>query len=330
MRGRLIAALTGLAFLAAACGPREAPAPPPAADRFEVALLTSGSIADEGWNAAAYDGLKRIQRDLGAAAFHREARTPAARHDAMRRVAASRFDLVFAQGEGFADAAAAAGESHGDTVFVVMPGDRMAPNLAPVTYRIEDGAWLLGMTAAFQSKTGRAGIVGGARSRAAATTIAAFRAGARSVRPGFVADEVYTGDAADTQAARRAALALIDGGADVLLQIAGEAGRGVLAACSERSVLCFAAPRNLNDRAPESVLASVVVDVPAAMVEIAALVRNGRFEPHAFSYGMEEGIVTIAWNEDLRRRIPPEAMKRIDAMEAAIREGRFDPGAVEP
>ncbi|HEY0590994.1 MAG TPA: BMP family ABC transporter substrate-binding protein [Thermoanaerobaculia bacterium] len=328
MRRSLIAALAG-ALIFGACAPRD-PAPPPPArrDRFAAALLTSGSIADDGWDAAAYDGLRGIQAGLGAPVAHREASTPAARHEAMRLLARGGVDVLFAQGDEFQDAALAAGPLFPRTVFVVAEGDIRARNLVPLVFRVEEAAWLLGMAAGAQSTSGRAGAVA-VRSRASARALAAFRGGAQSVRPGFVLDEAWIADADDGEAARSAAIAMIDAGADVLFQMAGAASRTVVAACTERGVLCFAAPRPMNDRAPEAVLASAVVDVPAAMAEIATLVNGRRFRSGVFSYGMKEGIVAIAWNETLRRRIAPEAMKRIDETQAAILEGRFRPLLVD-
>jgi basic membrane protein A and related proteins len=318
----LHAALLTLSVAAAGCARERPEPPPPEPERFDVALLTSGSIGDGGWNASAYEGLRRIQQDLGAAAAHSEARTPADRHQRMKRFAASRIDVVFGHGAEFSDGALATAPSHRETVFIVTSGDRIGPNLAPLHFRLDEATWLLGMAAAFQSENAKAGGVGAVRSALSDAAFDAFRRGAESVNARFHVDEVYTNDPRDTEAARRAALEMIDGGADVLIHQAGEAGAGVLAACTERRILCFAAPRNQNDMAPDALLASAVVDAAGAMAEIAALVQRGRFKPRVFSYGMAEGMVTIVWNEELRRRIAPADMARIDEEAAAIREGR--------
>ena len=44
--------------------------------KFKVALLLPASITDGGWNALAYDGLKAIEKELGAKISHVESRTP--------------------------------------------------------------------------------------------------------------------------------------------------------------------------------------------------------------------------------------------------------------
>ncbi|MDL2718503.1 MAG: BMP family ABC transporter substrate-binding protein, partial [Acidobacteriota bacterium] len=65
--------LSGLAVSAAfaaalvSCGRAEPPAKPAG---FRVALLTPGPISDAGWNAGAYEGLKAIEKELGASVSH--------------------------------------------------------------------------------------------------------------------------------------------------------------------------------------------------------------------------------------------------------------------
>ena len=61
-RAALVLQLGCAAAALAGCGDETASGP----KAFRVALLTPGSVSDGGWNQAAYDGLKRIQSELGA------------------------------------------------------------------------------------------------------------------------------------------------------------------------------------------------------------------------------------------------------------------------
>ena len=45
-------------------------------EKFKVAMLLPGSISDAGWNALAYEGLKAIEKELGAEISHAETRNP--------------------------------------------------------------------------------------------------------------------------------------------------------------------------------------------------------------------------------------------------------------
>src|SRR5437867_2984385 len=72
--------LLAVALLLVACQPLEPirePRIPDRGTRMKVGLLTPGSVNDNGWNAIAYEGLLRIQTELGAEISHQETRTPA-------------------------------------------------------------------------------------------------------------------------------------------------------------------------------------------------------------------------------------------------------------
>ncbi|HUP63660.1 MAG TPA: BMP family protein [Thermoanaerobaculia bacterium] len=322
MKRALLLAISAL--LLSGCRAEEPPASPADPNVFEVGLLTPGSINDAGWNAIAYEGLKRIEGELDAEISHQETKTPAEFEEGFRYFGAEGFDLAFGHGFEFQDAAISAGRLYPDTVFITTSGSSTSKNVSPMVFELEQATYLLGMVAALESKTGKAGLVGGIRLPSIASTFLAFTAGAKSVNPGFEVREVYTGNFDDLGAARLAALALIDSGADFLMHQSNEAGRGVFQACRDRNIRCFGTNRNQNDLAPEVILASAVLDVPTGFVHMANLVKSRRFTPQVFWLGMEEGIVTIAWNEALRSKLAPDTVQRIDEKEADIREGRFE------
>ena len=53
-------------------------------EKFKVAMLLPGSISDAGWNALAYEGLKEIEKQLGAEISHAETRTPTDQEEQFR------------------------------------------------------------------------------------------------------------------------------------------------------------------------------------------------------------------------------------------------------
>jgi basic membrane protein A len=105
-------------------------------------------------------------------------------------------------------------------------------------------------------------------------------------------------------AAREATLAQIAVGADVLIHNADAAGRGFFGALVEsKGVYGFGTNRNQNDLAPDSVLASAVLDIPRALLIVADEVREGRFRPRSIRFGLGDGVVGIVWNDALVTRL---------------------------
>jgi len=290
---------------------------------MKVGLLTPGSVNDNGWNAIAYEGLQRIQLELGAEISHQETKTPSEFEEGFRSYGAKGFDLAFGHGFEFQDAALKAGRLYPKTVFITTSGSSVAPNVSPMVFQLEQVTYLLGIIAARESKTGRAGVVGGIKLPSIASTFLAFRAGAKSVNPKFEVKEIYTGNFDDAGAAKLATLSLINVGCDFIFHQANEAGRGVFQACSERKVRCFGSNKNQNDLAPDVILASAVLDMPSAFVYMARTVRDHRFQPHVYWLGMREGIVSLAWNARLKGTISPRTIVEVARVQKQIREGTF-------
>jgi basic membrane lipoprotein Med (substrate-binding protein (PBP1-ABC) superfamily) len=314
-----------LLWLVAGCG--DGPPAQPDAD-FKVALLTPGSIADGGWNAGAYNGLEDIRNQLGAEVRHVETRTPAEFEEGFRDFAGRGFDLVFGHGFEYQEAAAKVAAEFPGTLFITTSGNTLRPNVAPMVFELEQAIYLCGVLAARMSETGTLGLIGGIDLPSIRSTFIAFRGGALATRPDAVVRDVFIGNFDDTAAAREAARALLEEGADLLLHQANDAGRGVFRAVAERAraggrVFAFGTNRNQNDMAPEVVLASATLDIPAAFVEVAGRVRNGTFRPEPLRLGMREGIVALEINPGLRREIPADVLDELADLERQIRSGEL-------
>src|SRR5712692_9278684 len=124
---------------------------------FRVALLTPGSVSDAGWNAAAFNGLQLIKSKLGAETALVQTKSPADFEDAFRDFASRGFDLIFAHGFEYSDTALKVAKLFPHTVFVVTSGSGAAANVASITFKIEEAAYVEGVLAGGISKTGVVG-----------------------------------------------------------------------------------------------------------------------------------------------------------------------------
>jgi basic membrane lipoprotein Med (substrate-binding protein (PBP1-ABC) superfamily) len=288
---------------------------------MKVGLLTPGSVNDSGWNSLAWEGVQRIQKELGAEISHQETKTPPEYLEGFRSYGAKNYDLAFGHGFEFQDAAKQAAAQYPHTVFITTSGTTVAPNVAPMVFELEQATYLLGVIAARESKTGKAGLVGGVNFPSIASTFLAFKAGAHSVNPKFEVKEIDTGNFDDLGAAKLATLSLINAGCDFIFHQANEAGRGVFQACQERKVRCFGSNKNQNDLAPDVIVASAVLDVPGAFVTIAKEVRDHQFKPEIQYLGMNQGIVSLVWNDKLKGSLKPETVSEVAKIEQGIRDG---------
>ena len=323
MKTRLSAICGLLLFpVALACGRGEPKGPPP----FRVALLTPGSVADGGWNQAAYEGLLRIRDELGAEVNNEETKTPGQFEEGFRDYASRGYQLVFGHGFEYQQAAARVAAQFPDTVFITTSGNTVRPNVAPMVFELEQATYLCGFLAGRMSASKVIGMIGGIDLPSIRSTFLAFRAGASSAMPAISVREVFTGNFQDSGAAHEAALALLDAGADFLLHQANDAGRGVFQAVSERAakggqVFAFGTNKNQNDMAPDVVIASAVLDVPSAFVLVARRVRDKAFRAEPLRLGMADGTVSFVLNPALVSKIPEPVREELGELEEQIRAG---------
>jgi basic membrane protein A len=126
------AVCTLVALQLAACGSGEKEP----SDRFKVALLTPGSVRDEGWNQSAYEGLIRIRQRLEAEVAYAETKTPSEFEAGFRDFAERGYDLVFGHGFEFQDAAVRVGAEYPQTVFITTSGNTIRQNVAPMVFEL--------------------------------------------------------------------------------------------------------------------------------------------------------------------------------------------------
>jgi len=297
--------------------------------QFRVALLSPGPVSDAGWNAAAYEGLQRIEKELNAQISQVETKTPSEFEEAFRDYARQGYQLIFGHGFEFQDAAAAVAPDFPKTVFITTSGNTVRPNVAPMVFELEHATYLAGALAALMSSSGKLGMVGGMEIPPVASTFDAFEAGAQSIAPGIKVIRSYIGNWEDAGAAKQAALALIDQDCDFLIHNADAAAAGVFHAAAERNVLVFGANKNQNDLDPQHIIASCVSNIPAAFVEMAKRVRDHRFEGKIYRLGMPDGVVSFELNPQLQSRLSPQVLARLDEIRKQIIAGTIKvPGKI--
>jgi basic membrane protein A len=306
--------------LLAACKSHPATSSPSAG--FRVALLTPGSVSDAGWNAAAFNGLQLIKSKLGAETALVQTKSPADFEDAFRDFASRGFDLIFAHGFEYTDAALEVAKQFPNTYFVVSSGSASSSNVASVTFNVDQATYVEGVLAGGVSKTGVVGAIGGIELPSIRLTFEGFKKGFLSVQPKGRVLTSYTGNFDDVGAAKEAALSQISQGADVLIHDADAAGLGVFVAAQQAHVYAFGTFNNQNNIAPDVVLASAVTSTPLAFLKIATEVKNKQFHPGMLEFGMQDGMVNVVFNPKLESRIPAAAIDRARKVEHGLANGR--------
>src|SRR5258706_6155713 len=158
--------LAAVAVLAAGCGKpaeRSGGARSTPGGGLKVGLVFDvGGRGDKSFNDAAYAGLERAQKSLGVEVQTLETGEGTDREAALRQLAAGGSQLVFGVGFLVSDdilqlAREVPNVKFACVAYSVKPGATLPPNLAALTFKEEEGSYLVGALAALLNHTGKVG-----------------------------------------------------------------------------------------------------------------------------------------------------------------------------
>ena len=313
-----------LAFTA--CGGEQSGEGGPDADAPAVALLTSGPVSDAGWHAGAYEGLQLIGDSLDFHVSHQQTRTPAEFDEAFISYAEAGYGLIFGHGFEYQDAASRVGAEYPDVTFVISSGSRPSANVVPLIFHLNEATYLAGMAAGAVTRSGTVGMVGGVEIPSAKGTFIAFEAGVKSMKPDAVVLETFIGSWDDVSAAKEAAAAQLRQGADVLIHNVDAASFGFFQSVREareggRTAWAFGMNRDQNDVAPDVIVGSAVINIPAMFLQTAREWRAGTLAGVARYAGLAAGAVDFVPNPEQEGVIPAGVQERIDRAREDIASG---------
>ena len=297
-------------------------------EKFKVALLLPASITDGGWNAFAYEGLKAIEKELGAKISHVESRTPTDQEAHFRDYALDGYQLIFGHGFEYQESAKQVSPDFPETVFITSTGSTITDNISPIVFAIEESVYLLGVIAGSMTQTNKIGIVGGQNISAINSIFSAFEKGAKSVNPDVVVRRAYVGNWEDIGKGKELAHAHINEDSDFLFPVADVAGLGVFQAVLEaqsngKTVYTFGIYQDQSELSPTTIVASAIV-TPKVFVHLAKTVMEGNFkpQPYLFTMGTDEAI-TFVYNPQLKDKVPEAVQKAVAEAKAKIIAGEL-------
>ncbi len=329
-----------LAFLATA---REAPAQ----DRTPlkaVLVFDVGGRGDGGFNDAAYNGLEKAVADLGVKAVYVEYKRNLELDRALAEAAVSDAGMIIGVGMVFSERLTKLAAQYPDKRFAcvdyhVRYDDRgliepLPANLAGLTFREEEGSYLVGALAALTSRTGRIGFVGGMDNPIIRRFQAGYLAGASAVRPDIRVLSRYAGITGhafnDPQKGYRIAAAMYRQGVDVIYHASGPTGEGVFRAARKMKRLAIGVDMDQSAQAPGLVLTSMTKHVDVAVYESVRSCVEGNFSGGLKSFGLKEKGVGFVYNDGNRKLIPAGVLDRVLALQEKIVAGEVTVPAVVP
>lgn len=300
-----------------------------AADTRKVAMLLPGSINDQSWNAVGYKGLMKLKADGWDTAYSENVQA-ADEVEALSDYAKRGYDLVIGHTGRFLSAATRVGKDFPKTTFLVGSGSGGAGrNVASVDYDNTQFGFMIGVLAAKMSKTGKIGSVNALEGLPnVVAQVGAYRLGARSVNPKIQVKVIYIKDMEDAAAAREAALALADWGADFISGKLNAAQVGIIQAAKERKIFCTGRSLDHSAIAPRNVATNIVEKWDEMYAAAAVDAKAGKLGGKYVLYGLDTPGSTGASlrysnSSKFNPAVPATVVADLDALEKQFATGKL-------
>lgn len=302
---------------------------PKEAEKLKVALILSGPANDQGWNATALEGLQAAEAEFNIETAYMENVDIAATEAAYRDYAAQGYDLIIGHGFQFGEPAAKVSKDFPDAYFMATESGSESENMASYVMSCEEGAYLMGMLCAAMSETGIIGVVGAFEQPSITKELEAFKVGAKEMVPDINVLEIYINSYVDAALGKEAAMSMIRQNADVLYQVANQAGTGVITAAQENNILVCGNSYDQNSIAPDNLMCSTVYNMPKVITTAVGQVQDGTFKGGIYYLGMDDDVVGIAEYHGFADKIPQEVQDAVAAKKDAIIKGEFKVPLIE-
>jgi basic membrane protein A len=315
MKHSVLAATLAVAFAAAPALAQNAPA-----ITFDV-----GGKFDRSFNQAAYDGAERYKKETGQNYAEFEIRNTAEREQAIRNLARRGASVVVAVGFNNRAAVETVAKEFPAVKFTLIDSVVELPNVQSIVFREHEGSFLVGMAAAFASKTGKVGFVGGMDIPLIRKFYKGYEEGAKYANPNAEVFMNMTGTTpsafADPTRGAELARGQFDRGADVVYAAAGATGLGVYQAAKDAGKLAIGVDSNQNHLHPGTMLTSMIKRVDVAVYNAMMEARQGTWKAGVSVLGLKEEGVGWAVDQSNRALVSADMEKKVNDARTAIIAG---------
>jgi basic membrane protein A len=292
--------------------------------KLKVAGLFAGNIEDRGFMQAGYTGLSKAAAKFGVEIVYTDKVKPEKEllAAALRELAAAKPALVIAHGGQNNAAAKEVAAEFSDVRFAVTQGNVTGANLASYEVLQEHSAFLAGALAALTTRTGTVGHMSGIRVTPGLKGRAAFANGVKHANPSVKLITNFSGNQDDNALSKKVALAMIDGGADIIFTMLNAGRTGAIDACKEKGVKQIGNVGDWVAMRRGVFVASAVADSGLAVFNAVRDVAENTFKPGVIhKIGLEQpDAVRLVIAAD----VPAEIKAKIDLLAADIVARRVD------
>jgi len=304
-----------------------------AAFALKVGLVTdTGGLNDRSFNQLAYQGLKQAKSQLGTDISVVQSKSQSDYVPNLTRFAQQKYDMVVAVGFLMHDAVEQVSKNFPDTKFLLIDSEITdRPNVTSAMFAEQQAGYLVGALAGMVEADSSVnlpglrhndtiGVVGGMSIPPVNRYIAGYYQGAKAEDPAINILLGYTGNFNDPASGKSLAQAQHSKGADIIFQVAGGTGIGVIQAAKDGGYYAIGVDTDQAYVAPDHVLTSAMKRVDVAVFQTIKDLGNGTFTSGVHTFDLQNNGVGMG---AVLKSVPAAMQAKVKQIEADIKSGKI-------
>ena len=293
---------------------------------LKIGFIYVGPIGDFGWSYQHEQGRLDVVAEFGDAVETTfiESVPEGDSERVIRRMAQDGTDLIFTTSFGYMTPTLRVAEQFPDTMFEHATGYQRADNVSTYSGRFYEGRTVQGILAGNMTKSNVVGYIASFPIPEVIRGINASYLAAKSVNPDVEFKIVWVSTWFDPAKEADAANALIEQGADVIMQHTDSTAPMTIAEATwdglaegETGIYAFGQASDMMQFGPHARLSSIIDNWGPYYIERVQAVMDGTWESADAWHGIDQGTTTIgAFNENIPADIAAEAQAVADAIAA--------------
>ena len=293
-----------------------------AADPLKVGFIFLGPRGDFGWTYQHELGRLAIEKEFGdkiATTFLENVNEGPDSERAIEQLARSGHKLIFTTSFGYMDPTIKVAKKYPAVFFEHNTGYKRDVNVATYSARFYEGRYIQGQIAAKMSKAGVLGYIGSFPIPEVISGINSTILGAQSINPNIKVKIIWANTWFDPGKEADAAKALVDQGADVLMQHTDSPA--AMQVASQRNMLAFGQDSDMIKFGPKTQLTAITNNWAPYYIERVKAVLDGKWKSGDVWGGLKSKLLVMAPYLNM----PDDVKKMAMDTEAAITAGTLHP-----
>lgn len=279
---------------AAGCGVKETGGNGAKPVRIGV-MLSDVGLGDQSFSDTAFYGLIKARDELGVHFDYREISEVGDYEKGIEQLVQAGNDIVVGLGFMAQESLEKVAKKYPDQQFLLIDSVSELKNVVSLTFKEDEGSFLVGALAALKSKTDKLGFIGGMDAPVIRKFAAGFEQGVKAIKPQAQVSVEYAGDFGNVEKGAAIARKMIAAGTDVIYPAAGLTGVGALKEAEASHIYAFGVDSDQYVVAEKAVVSSMLKNIDEGIYRVAKmLVQQGEIGTDHIELGLNENGVALA------------------------------------